>query len=286
MKKPTINFRNMKFANKYFSTFLAIIIFLLCSFIPQNIEEYRAVKHNSFRRGEKLTYLAHYSFLHAGVATVYMDPQVHAVNNRACYKVDIVGKSVGLFAAMMHVNDTWQSYIDTSAMIPHKFIRKIEEGNYRKNETVLFDHIKKTAEVTNYKTNKEVEKVEQFKILNNAQDLVSGYYFLRTLDFTNKKVNDTIGIEGFFENKNYSLKIKYLGKEVISTKVGKLNSEIIEPIMPNNALFDGKGAIKVWISNDANRIPLKIKAKMFIGAVELDLTGYENLKTPLNFVKK
>jgi hypothetical protein len=282
MKKLNINFRNMQFPN---ITFLVIVTFLLCSFLPSSLEEYRTVKHSSFRRGEKLTYLAHYSFLHAGVATVYMDPQVYAVNNRACYKVDIVGKSVGLFAAMMHVNDSWQSYIDTSAMIPHKFVRKVEEGSYRKQETVLFDHFKKTANVS-YKVNKEAEKVEQYKILTHAQDLVSGYYFLRTLDFTNKRINDTIGIDGFFENKNYSLKIKYLGKEVISTKVGKLNSEIIEPILPNNELFDGKGAIKIWISDDANRIPLKIKAKMFVGAVELDLTGYENLKTPLNFVKK
>lgn len=262
-----------------------IFMFLFCSFYSLNNEEYRSIKTSNFRRGEKLTYLAHYSFLNAGVATVYMDPQVHAVNNRACYKVEIAGKSVGLFAAMMYVNDTWQSYIDTSAMIPHKFFRNIEEGGYRKKETVLFDHFKKTADVK-YTVNKDAEKTVQYKIPTNAQDLVSGYYFLRTLNFTNKKINDTIGIDGFFENQNYNLKIKYLGKQTISTKVGKMNTEIIAPIMPGNDLFDGKDAIKIWISDDVNRIPVKIKAKMFIGSVELDLTNYENLKAPLNLVKK
>jgi hypothetical protein len=260
-------------------------VLLLCSFHSLNHEEYRIIKNKNFRRGEKLTYLAHYSIFNAGVATVYMDPQVHSVNNRACYKVEIAGKSVGLFAAMMHVKDTWQSYIDTSAMIPHKFLRDIEEGGYRKKETVMFDHFKKTADVR-YTVNKEAEKTAQYKIVTNAQDLVSGYYFLRTLNFANKKVNDTIGIDGFFENQNYNLKIKYLGKEKLSTKIGKINTDVIVPIMPGNELFDGKDAIKIWISDDVNRIPIKIKAKMFVGAVELDLTGSENLKAPLNFFKK
>jgi hypothetical protein len=273
----------MRILSIFYSSLVALM--LLCSFYPLNNEEYRVVKNANFRRGEKLTYLAHYSFLNAGVSTVYLDPQVHMVNNRACYKVDITGKSVGLFAAMLRVNDTWQSYIDTSAMIPHKFYRNIEEGKYRKKETVIFDHFNRTANVR-YKVNEDPEKTQQHKIAMNAQDMVSGYYFLRTLDFTKRKINDTIGIDGFFEDKNYNLKIKYLGKEKISTKVGKMNTEVIAPIMPGNDLFDGKDAIKIWISDDANRIPVKIKAKMFVGAVELDLTNYENLKAPLNFVKK
>ncbi len=277
----------MKFRQKTFWLMGSIAFLLLCAFqfVNQYDGGYRVVKNNNFRRGEKLSYLAHYSFLSAGESVVYLDPQIHTVNSRPCYKVDITGKSVGIFAAMLRINDTWQSYIDTSAMIPHKFYRNIEEGKYRKKETVIFDHFNKTAELR-HTTNKDPEKVEQYKIPTNVQDMVSGYYFLRTLDFTNKKVGDTLTIDGFFENKNYKLAIKYLGKDVLSSKVGKVNTEVIVPLMPGNDLFDGKESIKIWISNDANRIPIKIKAKMFVGAVDIDLTKYENLKTPLALVKK
>jgi Protein of unknown function (DUF3108) len=277
----------MKTDKKNFLGAAALVIFLLCAFQTFNFYDggYRVIKNSNFRRGEKLTYLAHYSFLSAGESVVYLDPQIHTVNARPCYKVDITGKSIGIFAAMLRINDTWQSYIDTSAMIPHKFYRNIEEGKYRKKETVTFDHFNKMAELR-HTTNKDPEKVEHYKVPTNVQDMVSGYYFLRTLDFTNKKVGDTISIDGFFENKNYKLAIKYLGKDVLSSKVGKINTEVIVPLMPGNDLFDGKESIKIWISNDANRIPIKIKAKMFVGAVEVDLTKYENLKVPLALVKK
>jgi hypothetical protein len=277
----------MKIWQKTFFISSFLMVSLLCSFqFLHNFDDnYRVVKNSNFRRGEKLSYLAHYSFFSAGESVVYLDPQIHTVNSRPCYKVDITGKSVGVFAAMLRINDTWQSYIDTSAMIPHKFYRNIEEGKYRKKETVVFDHFNKTAELRHV-TNKDAEKVENYKIPSNVQDMVSGYYFLRTLDFTNKKVNDTLTIDGFFENKNYKLAIKYLGKEILSTKVGKVHTEVIVPIMPGNELFDGKESIKIWISNDANRIPIKIKAKMFVGSVEVDLTKYENLKAPLALVKK
>lgn len=268
--------------NQYFLKFVTLsCVIALMSFRWDNT--YRTVKNNNFQLGEKLEYVANYAFLY-GAATVNMDTKIHYVNNRPCYKVAINGKTTGMLAMMMKVNDTWESYIDTSAMIPHKATRDIIENKYTKKETVVFDHLRQIAEVRST-TGKEPEKLEQFKIPRYAQDMVSGYYYLRTLDFKNFKVGDTISVEGFFENKNYNIRIKYLGKETVSTKVGKIPSHIIAPIMPNNEMFDGKNSIKFWVSDDENRIPVKIWAKMFIGGVELGLVKHQNLKAPLNVIK-
>ena len=45
--------------------------------------------------------------------------------------------------------------------------------------------------------------------------------------------------------------------------------------MPENKLFDGENSIKVWLSDDINKVPLKIRANMFVGAVEVDITDFK-----------
>jgi hypothetical protein len=238
---------------------------------------YRHLENNKFSQGEKLTYLVHYGFVNAGEAVVTLDKDLHTVNNRACYKVDIQGKTIGMFSWTYKVDDLWQSYIDTGAIIPHKFHRSIKENDYTKVETITFDHFKGTAQVKD-KTGDGQETTRSLKIPKNVQDLVSGYYYMRTLNFDQIKVKDTLVINGFFEDKVYDLQVVYLGKERLQTKFGKINAAVMSPVMPENQLFDGRDAIKMWVSDDPNRVPLRIEVAMFVGAFELDLIEHKGLK--------
>lgn len=263
-------------------------ILLLAVFAPflfafKRDDGFRSLRNNKFSTGEKLTYLVHYGFVNIGEATVTMDQKIHMVNNRPCYKVDIQGRTVGAFSLAMKVDDLWRSYIDTAAIIPHKFFRDIKENDYKKVETVFFDHLKGTAQVRQI-TGQEPEKIDNHKIPKNVQDIVSGYYYLRTLDFTNIKEKDTITIQGFFEDKVYDLQVVYLGKERLQTQFGKIRSAIISPVMPENQLFKGRDAIKMWISDDDNRVPLRVEVAMFVGAFELSLIEHKGLKH--KFAKK
>jgi hypothetical protein len=99
------------------------------------------------------------------------------------------------------------------------------------------------------------------------------------------KVGDTIKLKAFFEDKLYDFKIKYLGKVKLNTKFGSIQSIKLTPIMPDNDLFDGENSIRVYLSDDKNKVPLKIQADMFVGAVEVDLKSYSGLRHTINFKK-
>ena len=257
---------------------LVFFLLALSSFIAVNDGGgYRQLSNNKFNQGEKLTYLVHYGVVNAGEATVTLDKNLYTVNNRVCYKVDIQGKTIGFFSWTYKVDDLWQSYIDTGAIIPHKFYRNIKENDYTKVETVTFDHFKGIAQVKDH-TGTSTEDMRNFKIPKNVQDMVSGYYYLRTLDFDHLKVKDTVVINGFFEDKIYDMQVVYLGKERLQTKFGKVNAAIISPVMPENQLFNGRDAIKMWVSDDPNRVPLRIEVAMIVGAFEIDLIEHKGLK--------
>lgn len=240
-------------------------------------EQYRAVKNTSFKKGEKLTYRLHYGFINAGEAVMEISDKVYYVNNRPCFQINVDGRSTGMFDYILRIRDTWGTYMDTSAMLPHRFYRYIEEGKYRKNEVTDFDHFNDSVIVKVYdKKNKNVEKGRKsYGIPNNSQDMVSGYYYLRTLDYNKMSVGKIIDLSGFFEDTNYDFKVRFLGREVIKTDLGKMNALVLAPIMPENSLFKGEDAIRLWISDDRNKIPLKVQAELTVGAVEIDITGYK-----------
>jgi hypothetical protein len=229
-----------------------------------------------FGTGEQMEYKIHYGFVNAAEAVMRVKPQLEKVDEEDCYQIEIVGKTIGMFDLFMRVRDKFGTYIDEDLLVPRKFYRQIEEGKYRKHEIVDFDIDNDLATVKKYDSKKEVwKKSVEYDTYEDAQDLVSGYYYLRTLDFNNYAEGDTISVNVFFDDENSKFQMIFLGKESVKTKIGRYDALVISPLMPKNKLFDGKDAIKVWLSDDQDKIPLKVKAQMFIGALEIDIKKYK-----------
>jgi hypothetical protein len=101
------------------------------------------------------------------------------------------------------------------------------------------------------------------------------------LDFTKLKVGDLIHLENFYKDTVYNLDVKYLGKEQATVPAGTFNCIIVEPIVVKGGLFKSEGSIFVWLSDDNLKIPVKVKTKVVIGAIDAVLTSYQGLAGPL-----
>ena len=110
-----------------------------------------------------------------------------------------------------------------------------------------------------------------------VNDIVSAFYYARTLDYSNMKVNDLIHLQNFYKDKVYNLDVKYLGKEVVEVPAGKFECIIVEPLVKEGGLFKHEGNIIVWLTNDELKMPVKVRTKVVIGYVEAKLTNYEGL---------
>lgn len=270
----------MKHSKELIFDILTLLIVATISFSFQPIKPLRKVPNHSFTVGEKLEYRLHYGFVNAGEASIEVEPQYFIVNQRICYKINVIGKSTGSFDFFMRIRDQFISYVDTSAMLPHKFYRIIREGKYKLDETIHFDQ---QNGISKMKHNSDPET--QHTVPKEVHDLVSGYYYLRTVNFEKQKVGDTTQINAFFDGQDYQFRVKYMGKDVIDTKFGRIRSIKLSPIMPDNEMFKGGNSISFWVSDDKNRVPLKVEAVMFVGSVDLDLKGYSGLKWPLAIEK-
>jgi hypothetical protein len=270
---------------RYF--FSSVLFILLCGFASDQKEAYPPLKNESFFRGEELHYKMNYGFLTIGRGTAKIHPQYFKMNNRDCFKVEILGKTVGMVDWIADLDDQWGAYVDTASLVPHQFYRRIREGNYKKDEWTNFDQVNNRIEVkTLDKKTGKLKEPKYYDAPAQVREMLSGYLLLRNINFSKLQINDTINVPGFFEDAFYNMKILYRGKEVIRTKVGKIRTIVLVPVMPDNKIFDGENSVKAWFSDDKNRIPVRLRAELFIGSGEMELTSYSGLRNKLNLVQK
>jgi hypothetical protein len=271
------NLVKASFTNKIKLLFIVSSAFMALSLTSDG---YRYVNNNCFTKGEHLEYRVHYGIINAAEASVDIDNKIQTINGRACYNVIVQGKTTGAFDLINKVRDVWQSHIDTLAIVSQQFYTSKREGNYKNKERVYFDHAKNTCtrEDLDGKNPKQI-----YKNPENVQDLISGFYFLRTLDLQNFKKGQSVAVKAFFEGEHYDMSLKIASFETISTKYGSVKTIKINPILPANDFFENQNSIRIWVSNDGNKIPVKAEIDLKIGHLALDLKKFSGLKYPLNF---
>ncbi len=236
-------------------------------------------QNTAFTYGEELQFEVSYGWLVLADAKLQVARRPHDQDQRPHYKIDVFGKTKGAAKIFGKVNDNWGTYMDVNSLLPSISYRHIEEGNYRKNERVLFDQVKGKARMELYdRDNKTLKQVKEYELPSQVQDLVSGFYFLRSMDLKNLSPGESILIKGFFDKEFYNIKLIYEGTEVLETELGMKDTYIFSPQLPENKLFRGDHPVKVWVTKDQNKIPVKIKANMFLGSLNLDIKSAKGLR--------
>lgn len=233
---------------------------------------------NAFDNGERLKFrLSYSSFLTAGYAT--LEVKSDFLKNKDVFHIVGKGKTTGMISWFFKVKDRYETYMYKENLLPYRFIRNIDEGGYIKDKEIYFDHKAKKALVINKK--KKTQKTYNTK--ESVQDLLSSLYYLRNKDVSNLKIGDQLTLNMFFDEENVPMKLKFLGRESIKTKFGKINTLKFRPLVQSGRVFKEEESVTVWVSDDVNKIPLRIKASLAVGSLRADLHSYKGLANPINF---
>ncbi|MFL5753790.1 MAG: DUF3108 domain-containing protein [Bacteroidia bacterium] len=231
--------------------------------------------NEAFAPGEVLTYSLHYGMMDAAVAVLEVKKDTRTIAGRECYQIVGNGYSRGTFDWFFKVRDRYETYMDKDALVPWLFVRRCYEGGYVINQDYVFNHFAKKVDVGGG---------EQFPIIENTQDMISAFYSARNIDFSNAKEGDLFSLNCFLDKENWPLKIKYVGKETISTELGKIRCIKFRPIVQKGRIFKKEEDLNVWISDDKNHVPIRAQAKVMIGSIKMDILSHKNLANPLAIV--
>ena len=172
------------------------------------------------------------------------------------------------------VRDVYETFIDTTTLLPLMFKRAVNEGGHLINQRYRFNH----------NDNRVITQDSSFFIPIDAQDMLSAFFLARTFkkqSIINKK---SFYIPLFMDDENYNLEIKYLANEIIDTKWGKIDCMVFKPKMQEGRVFEDGEKMKIWITDDANHLLLRVETEIWAGTIKAVLEDYKKLKYPLSII--
>lgn len=221
----------------------------------------------AFQFGEELNYILHYGIIKGGEASIVLSKDTF--KGREVFHATAKAKTTGLANSLFKVLDIYQSYFDINSNLPVKAVRDIREGNYKYYDEVLFNHKENTVN----SSKSGVHKVPPF-----IHDMVSAFFYIRRIDFSNFKGGEVVSVNTFFGDELFPFYVIFKGRETINVGSGKYKCLKFVPIVEPGRIFKENDDMTFWFSDDDNKIPVRIKFDMIVGSFKCDLTSAKNLK--------
>ncbi len=224
-----------------------------------------------YSSNEELKFQMYYGLVNGGEVVMSLRPSYF--NGQKVLHATATGYTTGLADRLFKIYDVYESFMDPETGLPLKAIRNISEGNYRYYNEVLYDRDSNLVRSQLSGTHEVPEGI---------MDMVSVIYKLRdTLNLASMRPDDVLEMDTYFSDKIYPVRIRYRGTETINTRKGTYHALKFSPVSEPGRVFKSEDDITVWLSNDRNLVPLRIRLNMRLGSIRVDLIEAGGLRYEL-----
>jgi hypothetical protein len=222
----------------------------------------RVVTNQAFGVGERFEFSVGYGMIKAGTAVMEI-PKIVKFNGKKCYHIVSTARSNKFFSVFFKVDDKVESFMDVHELYSHRFDKHLREGKFKADISTIFDQENHLAIYNNSQ--------DTFSVAEYVQDVLSAFYFIRTQDL---KVGKSLFVDNHTDKKNYPLEVKVLKKERVKVPAGTFDCIVVEPILKASGIFQQKGSLTVWLTDDEIKMPVLMKSKVVIGSISTELINY------------
>ena len=259
---------------------LFLTFYFLLSFISMKAGDF------PFQSGEELKFDIHYKYglvmLKAGTANYKVEESWY--NNIQSFQSTLDFRTSAFFDKIFKMRDTLRSHI-TETFQPLYHIRSVNEGNYHFREELFVNSFNtKYSEVRVRRESGDILKFDTILTSNSkTYDILNLILIICSLKYSPSEAAREESISTFIGKEKIAVTVRYEGQSVVEkSETLKYKTYKIALDFFDSAFKESKNAIEIWMSDDENRIPIKIRAKLRVGAAEVYLTSWKNLKYPLS----
>ncbi|HXG59253.1 MAG TPA: DUF3108 domain-containing protein [Thermoanaerobaculia bacterium] len=227
---------------------------------PSNVEEFRY----SWRLRGGLGWIAGLIFPRTGVGnlkTVYPEGSERSISSELLITPE-EGRAGGFYLYESEMDAAGQKTLVTN----HGYAW----GKKSRSERTIFDYAKRLARIHKVTPGKVEEKVR--KMPDAPRDVLTAIHFLRQhADQIGGPLLTTVYSDG----KEYPVLFRPTDRRTFTVdgeRVSALGFEIVDA--PGGKKWPG--GVRIWLSNDARRIPLRIEIQQSIASMQLDLQSVES----------
>ena len=206
--------------------------------------------------GEELKYAAGFRFFPAGEAILTFS--VDSLNGKSVYKLTTSIKTNSFLDAFYKVRDEIQSWLNPENLSLKKTIQTIREGHY---------HLDHQSMIQGDSIAVSGNKIKDLP--GKVYDPVSFVYYLRNQDLS---IGNSYKFFSYNRKKIKEVIVNVTAKETIRVSAGTFDCLKIEPVSSDGKpLLKNNGQMRVWLSDDSLRLPVKIEQKTNIGTMVMKL---------------
>jgi len=212
-----------------------------------------------WRIGEYFQFSIEWNGLNGGSSLMQVQ-NIHTVDGHRAYRIVTKTESNSFVSKFYKVRDRAESFIDAESLVSRRFVKHLREGGYKKDLDVRFDQERHQAMYAGGPT---------LDVPARVQDVLSAFYYVRTQPLA---TGSTLSIPTHDNRKSYEMEVKVHRRERIEVPAGKFDCVVVEPMLKSEGVFQAKGSILVWLSDDSRRIPVLVKSKVPVGSISVSLT--------------
>ena len=271
---------------------ITFLLFVLASLLLTSLQSLPArgqcdSSGQIFTNGEEISFIISYNWgpiwVDAGIVT--FSTKLDKKKNKPAWHLTSTGRTFKSYDILFKVRDTYETWIDTTNLQTIEFQRYIFEGGYQMQNRSWFDYSSRLV-FSNSKINQDPMVTDTIKMIGCTYDMLSAVYYVRSLDLDSIKSGSNIPVYIALDDSTYRIDIRMHGKEIIEHPDGTLYMcNKFSAIMVEGTIFSKDQETFVWVSDDPNKVPIYIEAKILVGSVKAYLKKATGLKYPLAIVK-
>lgn len=268
------------------NTRLHILFILLFSILSYSLLNGQTkIVNNAFDAGENLTYDLYYKYgilnMRGGTATLNTESTTYNDNN--AYKLTLHATTRGIIGNIYNVDDTLTSYMDKD-LVPLLFVKGATEMKDYTRERQIYKYQNGSTSIRAIRyRNGELSFDENITTKRCTYDMMSILAFARTLDYSKMKRGDNTQVQFITGKRLVNMYIRYLGRSSMKVNNGETYDALeLSLMILDKAFVDQEEAMRVWITDDENKLPLQINTQLKIGSMRAILKDFSGNKHPLD----
>lgn len=217
---------------------------------------------------EKLIFTVQWGVLGVGEATLEVNGPV-TMGGRPAYHITSRATSNKFCDGFYKVRDVNESWLDAVNLSSLGYSKKLREGNFFRDEWVLYDYERKAFNA------RKIHRDGSFEVLGGTipgrvQDVLSTIYWLRTQKTLEPGTEIVVDVN---TRQNWPLVVRVVKRMRIATPAGSFKTVLVEPALRQEGIFIQKGKkLQIWLTDDERKMPVLMKVEVFFGHITARLS--------------
>lgn len=218
---------------------------------------------------------------HAGNASISMQSTTYA--SKPGYFYRLLFNTSGLFEKVYKMRDTIDNYYSSNMQLLFSQ-KRVNENDYYLVDDLTFSYGNNRVYAHSHRYTLEKTKIDTMLVSSKQYmfDMLASTLYLRSLEWDNMQVGDTFPFNVAIGRDRVNIRFRYAGQQVVErSETLKYRTHHFYVDIFDDAFTQSKSAAELWIGDDDNHLPVKIRAKLKIGAVEVYYRNAGGLRYPL-----